>query len=57
MTSAQISEPAAGDRTLDGLRRFNLIVGLLHLAQAAAMLALSNDLAFPSPPHSSRAIR
>jgi Heliorhodopsin len=30
-----------------GLGRFNLIVGLLHLAQAAAMFALSNDLSFP----------
>lgn len=29
------------------LGRFNLIVGLVHLAQAAAMFALSNDLSFP----------
>ena len=42
----------AGDRDLDqsalgGLRRFNLVVGLIHLAQAGAMLALSNDFALP----------
>lgn len=30
-----------------GLRRLNLVVGLLHLVQAGVMLALSNDLAFP----------
>ena len=30
-----------------GLRRLNLVVGLLHLLQAGVMLALSNDLAFP----------
>lgn len=34
-------------RRFTGLRRFNLVVGLLHLAQAGVMLALSNDLAFP----------
>jgi hypothetical protein len=32
---------------LVGLGTFNVIVGLLHLAQAAAMFALSNDLSFP----------
>jgi hypothetical protein len=36
------------DRTsLDRLGRWNLVVGLAHLAQAAVMLALSNDFAFP----------
>jgi hypothetical protein len=29
------------------LRRINLVVGLVHLTQAALMLALSNDLALP----------
>jgi hypothetical protein len=29
------------------LRAFNVIVGLVHLAQAALMLALSNDLSLP----------
>jgi hypothetical protein len=32
---------------LRALRRFNLVVGSLHLVQAGVMLALSNDLAFP----------
>jgi hypothetical protein len=30
-----------------GLRRFNVVVGLVHLAQAVAMVALSNELALP----------
>jgi hypothetical protein len=30
-----------------GLRVFNLVVGLIHLAQAIAMLVLSNDFALP----------
>ncbi len=34
-------------RRLAALRRFNVAVGLLHLVQAGAMLALGNDLAFP----------
>jgi hypothetical protein len=29
------------------LRRWNVVIGLVHLAQAAALLALSNDLALP----------
>ena len=43
---------ATGTNTLDAarlrrLRGFNLWVGLVHLAQAGVLLALSNDLAFP----------
>jgi len=34
-------------RRLQRLRVFNVVVGLIHLAQAAAMMALSNDLAIP----------
>jgi Heliorhodopsin len=42
------TEPSAIEgRPLNGLSRFNLVVGLVHLAQAAAMIALSNDLTFP----------
>jgi hypothetical protein len=42
------ADQATDDRgTLDGLRRFNLIVGVLHLVQATAMFALSNDLSLP----------
>jgi hypothetical protein len=47
-TYAPPATPAAATATEFGrLRRFNLIVGLIHLAQAAAMLALSNDFALP----------
>jgi len=35
------------DTRLSGLRRLNVVIGLLHLVQAGVMLALSNDLAFP----------
>ncbi|MEX0953212.1 MAG: heliorhodopsin HeR [Nitriliruptoraceae bacterium] len=41
------NQAVAGVRHLVRLWRFNLTVGLLHLAQAGVMLALSNDLAFP----------
>lgn len=33
--------------TAIGLRRFNLVVGAIHLAQAIALLALSNDFKLP----------
>lgn len=39
--------PAADASALGRLRRFNLIVGLIHLAQAGVMLALSNDFTLP----------
>jgi hypothetical protein len=35
------------DTTLGRLRWFNVVVGAVHLAQAALMLVLSNDLALP----------
>ncbi len=48
MTQAQRQLGASIDQTqFAGLQRFNLIVGVLHLAQAGVMLALSNDLRFP----------
>ena len=31
---------------LAGLRRYNLIAGIFHLAQAIAIIALSNSFAF-----------
>ncbi|HUZ03511.1 MAG TPA: heliorhodopsin HeR [Thermomicrobiaceae bacterium] len=37
----------APESTLPRLRRYNLIVGLVHLAQAAVIFALSNDFALP----------
>ncbi len=33
--------------TIPGLRRFNLIAGVLHLAQMAAVIALSTDFSLP----------
>ena len=40
---------AAGpsDSTYSGLRRFNLIMGILHLVQGIAMIVLSNDTTYP----------
>ncbi|CAA9545771.1 MAG: Heliorhodopsin, partial [uncultured Thermomicrobiales bacterium] len=52
MAAADRADSQAGGKVLDrgrlsGLRRFNLVVGIIHLAQAGAMLALSNDFALP----------
>lgn len=39
-----VMENAAGTTTgLGRLRRYKLVIGLIHLAQAIAMLILSND--------------
>lgn len=38
---------AASENTFRNLRRFNLIMGVLHLIQGLLMLALSNDFAVP----------
>lgn len=38
---------SAPDETFQGLRRFNAIMGVFHLAQFALMLALSNDFSLP----------
>ena len=43
-TRTAIEIPA---QRLKGLRRYNLIAGVFHLAQAVAILALSNDFALP----------
>jgi hypothetical protein len=45
ITSQSVEEISHDDER--SLRRFNLIVGVLHLAQAAIMLRLSNDFALP----------
>jgi hypothetical protein len=39
--------PAASEQTYRGLRRFNLIMGLLHLVQGILMIVLSNDTTYP----------
>jgi len=35
------------ERTYTGLRRFNLVMGFLHLAQGIFMIAISNTTTFP----------
>lgn len=37
----------ASDKTYQGLRRFNLIMGALHLLQGILMIVLSNDKTYP----------
>ena len=44
-TAAQLV--SAPDETFRGLRRFNAIMGVFHLAQFALMLALSSDFSLP----------
>ena len=39
--------PAVDPRRLAGLRRYNLVVGLVLVAQAVAVVALSNDFTLP----------
>ncbi len=43
----RVSRGSVDQGGLVGLQRFNLIVGVLHLLQAGAMIALTNDLTFP----------
>ena len=35
------------DKKLKGLRRFNLIMGFLHLVQGVFMFLISNDTTYP----------
>ena len=35
------------EKTYVGLRRFNLVMGFLHLAQGIFMIAISNATTFP----------
>jgi hypothetical protein len=46
-TSIGRTTSVANAEDVDGLRRANLIVGLIHLAQAALLLWLSNDFSLP----------
>jgi len=39
--------PMSEERTYTGLRRFNLVMGFLHLAQGIFMIAISNATTFP----------
>jgi hypothetical protein len=45
--TATADGPSAPSVRVRALRPLNIIVGMVHLAQAAVMLALSNDLALP----------
>ena len=49
MVAANVTGPYASEveAASGGLRRFNLVVGLIHLAQAIAMLWLSNSFTLP----------
>jgi hypothetical protein len=47
MTSVSASSPQASEKTFLGLRRFNLVMGFLHLIQGALMILLSNDTRYP----------
>jgi len=40
----------APEKTFRGLRRFNAVMGLLHLVQGILMIVLSNDKTYPSTP-------
>jgi hypothetical protein len=44
VTAAVLQRPASSYR---GLRRFNLVMGFLHLVQGIAMIMLSNDTTYP----------
>ncbi len=35
------------EKTYQGLRRFNLVMGFLHLMQGILMIVLSNDTTYP----------
>ena len=41
------STASAQEKTFTGLRRFNLIMGFLHLIQGVFMWVVSNDTTYP----------
>ena len=41
------SSTSATDRKFTGLRRFNLVMGFLHLIQGIFMIVVSNDTTYP----------
>jgi hypothetical protein len=47
MTTATVPQVEASEATFRGLRRFNLIMGALHLVQGILMIVLSNDTTYP----------
>jgi hypothetical protein len=42
-----MEENMSDEKKFNGLRRFNLIMGFLHLVQGILMIVLSNDTAYP----------
>jgi hypothetical protein len=47
MNSATDNATSATDRKFTGLRRFNLVMGFLHLVQGLFMILVSNDRTYP----------
>lgn len=47
MTTLSAASAAPTDKTYRGLRRFNAVMGLLHLVQGVFMIAVSNDTTYP----------
>lgn len=45
--TSQATTAATAERTYAGLRRFNLVMGVIHLVQGVAMIVLSNDFSLP----------
>jgi hypothetical protein len=47
MTTVSAASAAPTEKTYRGLRRFNAVMGLLHLVQGVFMIAVSNDTTYP----------
>ncbi len=47
MSEKPVQNTAVAEKTYRGLRRFNLVMGLLHLVQGILMIVLSNDKTYP----------
>jgi hypothetical protein len=47
MSNVGIERVQASEKTFRGLRRFNLVMGFLHLLQGILMIVLSNDTTYP----------
>ena len=48
--TAPLNAPVVSDDRIDRLRRFNLVMGVLHLVSGGFMLLVSNDFSSRSPP-------
>jgi hypothetical protein len=46
-TASTLEGAGASEKTYSGLRRFNLVMGFLHLIQGVLMILLSNDTTYP----------